>query len=149
MREIRIDAPGAGDWIMQRAGGVFTPSHDHSFATFRDGRIVGGFALCSYLVASMTIHAAGSDEKWCSRDLLWMVFDYAFCQLGLHKLIAPVPSSNTRALKVDLQAGFIVEALITHAAADGDLMLLTMTREQCRWLAITPRRWRVGSLKVA
>lgn len=144
MREIRIDAPGAGDWIMARVGGVFTPSHDHSFSTYRDGGIIGGFTLCAYLGASMTIHDAGLDEKWCSPDLLWLTFDYSFNQLGLKKLIAPVFSTNAHALQLDLRAGFVVEAIIKDAVPDGNLMLLTMTREQCRWLKITPKRWRAG-----
>ena len=74
MREIRIDSPGAGDWIMERAGGYFRDGVNHSFSTHRldangDGVILGGFALVGYTGAAMTMHMAGRDKSWFSRDL--------------------------------------------------------------------------------
>jgi hypothetical protein len=144
MRDIRINEPGAGEWIMARVTGSFLPSHDHSFATYRDGRIVGGFAMCHYLGASATIHMAGDDEHWCSPDLLWMVFDYAFNQLGMRKLIAPVRSNNYLALSQDLRAGWFPEAIIRDAYPDAHMFILTLTRERCRWLKVKPKRWMTG-----
>lgn len=138
MKTIRINGPGDGQWIMDQVGGFFTPDYDHSFVSVREGAKLGGFACCAYLGASMTVHMAGVDPRWCSRDLLWMVFDYAFMQLGLRKLIAPVRSNNLVALAQDLRAGFRVEAVVRDAYPDADMILLTMDRGSCRWLDIRP-----------
>jgi len=43
--EIKINAPGAGAWIMQRADGHFVPGYGHSLSTHHDGEIQGGFVL--------------------------------------------------------------------------------------------------------
>ena len=65
-------------------------------------------------------------------------------QLGLRKLIAPVASTNHIALAQDLRAGFRLEAMLRDAAPDGHLLLLTMAREDCRWLRIKPSRYKDG-----
>lgn len=143
MVQILIDAPGAGEWVMHRVTGVFSPGYDHSFSLHRDGEIVGGFAVCSYLGNSATIHMAGADEHWCTRDLLWLVFDYTFNQLGLGKLIGLVRSDNYRTLSIDLRGGWQIETLVRDLYEPGvHCFVLQMTRETCPWLRIKPRAWR-------
>ena len=137
-RSIRIEYPGDGAWIMDRAEGVFTPEFDHVFMSVRDGARLGGFALCGFLGGSITVHMAGDDPRWCSRDLMWMVFHYAFVQLGVRKVLALVRSNNHIALAQDLRAGFAVEAMIQDAYPDAHMMVLSMSRDTCRWLRITP-----------
>lgn len=141
MREIKINAPGAGKWIMDRVEGAFMEGRDSSITTHNeDGMIRGGFAFCDYLGASMTVHMAGGDEKWCSKDLLWMAFHYVFVQLGCRKIIAPVASNNYHALSIDLRGGWKLEGIIRDAYPDAHMMLLTMTRDTCPWLGIIPQQ---------
>ena len=142
MRRIRVNGEGDGAWVMDQVDGTFLPGSDQSLMATRDHARLGGFVLSAYLGASMTVHMAGTDPRWCSRDLLWMVFHYAFVQLGLRKLIAPVASTNHVALAQDLRAGFRLEATLRDATPDGHLLLLTMTREDCRWLRIKPSRYK-------
>lgn len=144
-KEIRIDEPGAGEWIMTRAGGFFTPECDHSIANYRSGELVGGFAITAFLGVSATIHMAGDDPHWCSRDLMWMTFHYCFEQLGLRKVLALVRSNNYVAMSEDLRAGYTVETIITDVFPDAHLVVLSMRREDCRWLRIRPKLYREGA----
>jgi hypothetical protein len=144
VKAIRINHPGDGAWIMGMVQGAYTPETDNSFMNHRDGRPVGGFAMCAYLGASVTVHMAGIETGWCSRDLMWIVFDFAFNQLGVRKVIAPVDSTNHIALAQDLRAGFELEATIRDATPDGHLMLLTMTKDRCKWLKHRSKLWRPG-----
>lgn len=142
MSDIKINAPGAGDWIMKRVQGVFTPVYDNSFSVHRDGEIIGGFAVCTYLGNSATVHTAGEGVNWCPRDLLWLVFDYTFNQLNVGKLIAPVRSDNYKALSIDLRAGWHLETMISDLYAEGvHGFILSMTRDTCPWLKLKPRAW--------
>lgn len=145
MKEIRIDEPGAGEWIMTRAEGFFTPECDHSIANYRSGKIVGGFALTGFLGASATVHMAGDDPRWCSRDLMWMVFHYAFVQLRVRKVLALVRSDNYPALAEDLRAGFMPETIVSDVYPNAHMMILSMTRDRCKWLRVTPRQYRPGN----
>lgn len=149
MSDIRIDAPGAGEWIMERVDGSYTPGRDHSFASFRDGEILGGFVLCEYYGASMSIHMAGDDPQWCSRELLWMAFHYAFVQLGCRKLFAPVKSTNYHAIELNLRAGWHLEAVIKDVYIDAHMMVLSMTKEACPWLDYAPTQWRPADEEAA
>lgn len=148
VRKIRINHPGAGEWIMERAGGVFRPDMDHSLATYRGDEILGGFVLSQYLGNSIAVHDAGCDPTWCPRELLWMMFHYVFRQLNCGLLIAPTQSDNYRALALNLRAGFRLETVICNAVAPGvHLMVLTMDAGACRWLrVITPQSWYPGEI---
>jgi RimJ/RimL family protein N-acetyltransferase len=142
--KVQIDAPGAGDWIMEHAGGCFNPACDHAFSSHRDdGTILGGIVLADYMGNSWSAHMGAEDSRWFSRELAWLVFDYAFNQCGCHKLVGPVRSDNHLALATDLRGGWHLEAVIRDLVAPGvHLMVLTMTRDQCPWLNYQPKTWR-------
>jgi hypothetical protein len=144
--EILIDHEGDGTWIMDRVGGVFNPVTDHSLAVHREGQIKGGVVYTGYLHASIMIHMAGSEDNWATKDFLWMVFDYAFVQLGCRKLVGLVPAYNTRAISVDLRLGFRLEGRLTEMLPDPheDLLILTMRKDDCKWLRIKPKHYRSG-----
>src|SRR5215467_13442449 len=102
MIEIRVDAPGAGDWIMERAGGHYVPVFSHSLSShdvdLPTGRevMLGGFVLTDYIRrASAVVSMAGEGPGWCTRQLLVALFEYAFRQLGVRKLFALIRSDNT------------------------------------------------------
>lgn len=142
-REIMINHPGDGDWIMLRVGGIFNDKTDHTVAVHRDGKMVGGVVFTGYLGSSITLHMAGVEDNWATRDFLWMVFHYAFVQLGVRKVLGLVSSDNARALSIDIRLGFTVAARISDVYPDGsDLVVLEMARAGCRWLALTPKHYR-------
>jgi RimJ/RimL family protein N-acetyltransferase len=69
-----------------------------------------------------------------TREFLFTIFDYPFVQLGVNKIIGTVNSINLDALKLDKNFGFEEEARIKDAFPDGDMVLLTMTKDKCRFL---------------
>lgn len=137
MKRILINHPGDGAWIMERVGGRFVPGHDHSLANHDDTGLLGGFVFNNYVGNAIFVHDAGRAKTWCSRDLMWMLFDYAFHQLGVQKVIAPVAADNIHALELDLKAGFQIETAIADAVAPGvSMLLLSMEATNCRWLRL-------------
>jgi hypothetical protein len=83
---------------------------------------------------------AGEDRFWCSRDLLWLVFDYGFNHCKVGKMLAPVRSDNTVALALDTRAGWQVEAVLKDIYAPGThMVILAMTKDACPWLNHQPR----------
>lgn len=150
-RTIQIDAPGAGAWIMERVAGFFTPERDHSFSAHgSNGQILGGIAACEYLGQTMTMHMAGEGKHWCSRELLWITFDYVFNQVGITKAVGPVRSDNEATLAIDLRGGWFLEAVVKDVYAPGvHMVILSMTRETCPWLNYQPKAWQPGKRRVA
>ena len=129
MKEIRLNHPGDGEWVMARVGGMFNEKTDHCVSLHRDGEIAGGLVYTSYFGNSIMMHVAGSEDNWPTRDFIWMIFDYPFNQLGVDMQLGPVASTNTRALSVDTRLGFVPVARIADVYAPGvDLIILQMKK---------------------
>ena len=60
------------------------------------------------------------------------IFDYPFNVCGVEKIIAPILSGNTKALRLVKNMGFVEEARLRFS--DEDVCVMTMTRQQCRFL---------------
>lgn len=85
---------------------------------------------------SIVLHCVGLGKKWLNREYLWFVFYYPFVQLGITKIISPVEASNTECRKFIEHIGFTLEATLKDAAPKGDLLIYTMTEDQCKWLTL-------------
>lgn len=83
---------------------------------------------------SIQLHIAIDNPKYVTRRAIQAVFEYPFCQLGVKKVLGIVNSTNEAALTFDMRLGFTVEAIISDAYDMGSMYILSMTREQCRWL---------------
>jgi RimJ/RimL family protein N-acetyltransferase len=122
-------------WITGVLGMQFSP-----YATFIgqevDGEVKAVVAFDNILDKSCEMHTAAIVPNWISKDLLWACFDYPFNILKVKVILASVASTNTEALKLDRHLGFVDKAYIEDAHIDGDLVILAMRREDCRWLDI-------------
>jgi len=122
-----------GDWVSARTGGSgFVEGSAIGYE--RNGALVAGVIVDHFNGASACLHVAGDGKNWLTREFLYCVFDYAFRQLNLNVVMGLVPSWNTQALRFDKHLGFVEQCRIPGAVPNGDLVILTMTREQCRWI---------------
>lgn len=99
-----------------------------------DNDIVCGVVLEDYNGACACIHVAGIGKYWLSRTFLHAVFDYAFNQLKLKRLTGLVAQGNDAALNFDISLGFKLEHVLKDAHPNGDIYLLVMRPEDCRYL---------------
>ena len=122
-------------WITGVLGMQFSP-----YATFIgqeiDGEVKAVVAFDNVLDKSCMMHTAAIVPNWISKDLLWACFDYPFNILKVKVILASVASTNIEALRLDRHLGFVDKAYIEDAHIDGDLVILAMRRENCRWLDI-------------
>lgn len=129
-----------GRAIAAAAGTQLNPEVDTIISRVEGGQLLGGVIYQAYTGhgGSISIHMAGFDPHWACRDLLWVAFHYPFNQLQCKKLFAQVPANNARALSIDLKLGFKEEIRVPDVFPDADLIVLSMTAAQCRWLRIRP-----------
>lgn len=100
-----------------------------------DGELVAvvvydGFSECD---CNMHIASNGSGH-WMNRELLVHAFAYPFIQLDLRRVTALVPARNAAALRLDAHLGFAYEGRCKDALPDDDLIILGMTRANCRFI---------------
>jgi hypothetical protein len=98
----------------------------------KDGNVIAGVWYEAYTKTSIMTHIALEGKM--SKEFLAVIFDYPFVQLGVDKLIGPTNSNNEDAMRFIPKLGFVEEARIKDAFPDGDMVLLTMTKDKCRFL---------------
>jgi hypothetical protein len=124
---------------------VYNPVADTVISRTNDeGKLLGGVIYDGCTGPCIFAHQAGFSKHWLSRDMLWILFDYVFVQLKCKKVCGTIPSSNQTLLEFNKKLGFSQEAVIKDAYPDGDMLVVSMTREQCRWLNIKPRGYQRG-----
>lgn len=153
MKQIVFNHPDVTYWVLDRAEVLsLSPSDAVSIGIVETPRkILGGVVFHNYTGrgGSITIHSAGTETNWTTRDFFWAIFDYPFNQCGVEKILGPVPADNARAMYLDLKLGFRLEAVISDVYPNGvDQFVLSMRRADCKWLRYPPRTIQPGLSQV-
>lgn len=136
---LRLNAPHAVKLISEWTSVPFIPSHHTCIARYdSNDELMGGVIYTDYNVASIQIHVAAFKHTWLSRELLWAVFNFPFNACKVTKLLGLVRSTNARAIKLDLSLGFVLETTVKDVFPDGDMLVFSMLRENCRFLKMKP-----------
>lgn len=105
------------------------------FGVEEDGKLIAGVVFNEYNGANINMHVASDGSKrWMTKQLLWMVFDYAFNQAKVKRITGLVASNNIAARKFDEHIGFVHETTLVGAHPEGDLIVYRMFKSDCRWL---------------
>ena len=110
-----------------------TPDDAHYLGQVLGGQIRAVVVLCGFFGKSCMIHVESEGQHWMTKDFLKEVFNYPFNKLNLKVIIGTVAGSNEKALKLDRHLGFRDVATIPDAHDDGDLVILEMRPEYCKW----------------
>jgi len=120
------------NWYIRRTGHQPSPVA-HALGSGTEDEILGVFIYDGWNGASCEMHMAGS-EGWLTRQFLWAAFDYPFNQCGLSVVYTVISSANTRSLKIVKGFGAKILATIRDGHPDGDLHIVTLYKDDCRWL---------------
>lgn len=127
-----------GDHIVQfvqdRVSNGISFGHSVGIGTTRDGVILGGVAFYSWNYANIFMHVASDYKDWVSREGIKVVFDYAFNTCKVKRVTGLVTSDNKAAIDFDMRLGFKLESVMKDASPTGDMLVLVMFREDCRWI---------------
>ena len=132
--ELSVDKDLIGPWVFRRIQKVWSPAGREVVGLVRDGEPLAGIVFEDNTGVCMTCHIAIAHEHVPLRKLLVAAADYAYNQSGVHKLIGMVRSTNLPALKFDIRIGFKPEAILKDVYPDGDLVVLSMTRDDCKFV---------------
>ena len=137
---IVFDKDRIGPWVCERTGGRYEPSCSSAIGLEQEGVLVAGVLYDQFNGRSVCMHVASDGtQKWMTREYLAYCFFYPFEQLGVQKILGLVDSTNENALAFDKALGFEVECEIKDAGKTGSLVILTMSRDRCRWLKLGAR----------
>lgn len=133
-----------GPWLRQRTDAVFDQSHCWTIGVVdmdmpcRVSRIRAVALYENYTGEGGAVHAhlAGEGRRWMTRKFLWAGFDFPFNRLKVNKIVGLVPSYNEEARSLNRKLGYREEAVVEGYFPRGDMVVMTMTRDQCRWLGL-------------
>jgi hypothetical protein len=91
---------------------------------------VGAFAWTGYAGDTIQMHYAGLNKHWMTRRFLHTAFTYCFDQLKVKAILAFLPEDRVYARDIAIRLGFRSMGLVPGVR----LHMLTMVREDCRWL---------------
>lgn len=134
--KILVNNELVGQFVCSANGTRYVSGSASGLGSLVGGVLRGGVIFEKYTGprGSVQLHVAGTGQ-WATPNFLWHVFNYCFAQLQVTKALGIVDSVNIAALRFDRHIGFVEEATITGAGRNGsDLIILSMTRAQCRWL---------------
>ena len=138
MKTVILNQPDrVGRWVAERTDGQWIEGRGFAFGLEEEGELIAGVIFDSWNGASLCMHvAAKPGARWLTRDFIRVCFYYPFVQLRAKKILGLVGSGNTAARRFDEHLGFVLEATLADAHPDGDLLVYSMTPEQCRWLKL-------------
>ena len=125
-----------GPWFAEKMGIKWIAGQAQYIGLF-DTDLNQPIASCMYEGfngRSVRVHLATEGPNWLNREYLWFCFYYPFEQLKVTKLIALIESNNLKSVKWTKHCGYQLEATLKDAGQDADLLIYTMTKEQCKWL---------------
>ena len=127
-----VSGPEVGHWVAGKMNGSFSSATGTAIGLERDGSLVAGVMYENFNMQSITAHMAITGRL--TRSFLGAIFRYAFEKCGVHKVILPISSGNVKSNKFAKKLGFIEEARIRDAAPDGDIVILCLAKNECKYL---------------
>ena len=124
-----------GQWIFDRTGGGVYDGSWSTIAHVKDGQIVAACGYSHYTGDEVSIHIASDQtRRSVTKEFLNCVFEYPFQQLKVKRLYGWVPTQFPDCIKFCLKLGFTVDRVLKDTEIAGDVVIFSMTPEQCRWL---------------
>jgi hypothetical protein len=100
----------------------------------KNGELIAVSAYNCFNGTSCQQHMVIKKGEYMTRNFAWFIYYYPFVQLGLTLLIGILPEDNADIIKLAKHAGFEEKYRIDGGHPEGDLLLCTMKKEDCRFL---------------
>src|SRR5579883_950627 len=122
-------------------GDTYNPKTDVVISRVDEtGKLLGAFWYSHYFGVSIRMHVSSFVPNWCTREFLWLAFDYPFNQLGVSKVLGFIRSDNYFVSNFARKLGFVYEAEVKDVFPNGaSLIILGMKKQECRWLHYSPK----------
>lgn len=119
------------DWLGDRTG---TTGYDmvQAIGLERDGELVAVTGYNNFTYKACHVHFCIDRGVYPTKEYLWFVHYYPFIQAGIDVLIAIMPQTNDRIIRLAQHLGYSMKCWIDQA----ELMLYTMNKSDCKFLRI-------------
>lgn len=114
-------------------GVIFAPDEVRG-RTMRMDDVGVAVGFTGFVGKACCVHTVIKRPELVTRSVLRDVFNYPFNIAGCEVVLATIDSTNTAALRLNRKLGFKDVVTFPGAGLDGDLVLLALSRDDCRWI---------------
>jgi RimJ/RimL family protein N-acetyltransferase len=124
--------PDVARWVIDGIEGGRYIDGSQGIGYAKDGKLVAGVAYESQNKNCTWVHQR--IEQSPSKQFWIIVVDYVYNQCGCKKMSGLVDASNEKAIKLNKHIGFKTEATLRDAGENGDLLIMSMWKDDCKIL---------------
>ena len=126
------NGPEIGYWVADKLGSSFFAEKSVAIGLLKDDKIIAGVIYENWNGRSWVVHMASIGRL--TPAFMGAMCDYPFNTCNAHKAIAPVQVGNLKSVRLVTKMGFVPEATLTDCHPDGDIVLYTLKKSDCRFL---------------
>jgi RimJ/RimL family protein N-acetyltransferase len=127
-----VSNESVGHWVAEKLGSGYFASRSNAIGLMKDNKLIAGVIYENWNRRSIMCHIAV--EGRLTRLYVGAIFNYAFNVCNVEKIIVPVESHNLKSIKLIENMGFTEEGRIKDSQPNGDIILYTMAKGDCRFL---------------
>lgn len=129
-RIIDNDYPRCREWMRRQLGA--SHCEEICIGLEKNGELIAAVAYGWFNQISMHQHIAVAPGERMTKEFFWFMFYYPFVQIGVKMLISFNSTDNPRAVRLAQHAGYRLHSKVKCASPGGDMILWTMTRDDCK-----------------
>ena len=127
-----VSNESVGHWVAEKLGSGYFAARSNAIGLMKDNKLIAGVIYENWNRRSIMCHIAV--EGRLTRLYVGAIFNYAFNVCNVEKIIVPVESHNLKSIKLIENMGFTEEGRIKDSQPNGDIILYTMVKGDCRFL---------------
>lgn len=127
-----VSNESVGHWVAEKLGSGYFAARSNAIGLMKDNKLIAGVIYENWNRRSIMCHIAV--EGRLTRLYVGAIFNYAFNMCNVEKIIVPVESHNLKSIKLIENMGFTEEGRIKDSQPNGDIILYTMAKGDCRFL---------------
>jgi len=127
-----VSNESVGHWVAEKLGSGYFAARSNAIGLMKDNKLIAGVIYENWNRRSIMCHIAV--EGRLTRLYVGAIFNYAFNVCNVEKIIVPVESHNLKSIKLIKNMGFTEEGRIKDSQPNGDIILYTMVKGDCRFL---------------
>lgn len=132
--KLSFDKNVVGPWVFHKVGKTWGPEGREAIGVVDGDIVLGGAVFEDYTGRCITAHMALEHPHVPLRRLLIAFAQYCFHQMRCEKVLVHISSHHIKAVTFAMKLGFQPEAILKDVMPNGDLLIFSMTREQCGFL---------------
>ena len=130
-----LSEPNDWDWFKSRTHTICCEDSQGIVAYDEKGKIHAVCVFDSFTVDACSVHFAIDNPFVIRHGFLREIAIHAYITCDRKRMFGLVPSTNTKARKLDKHIGFTEVAVIPDAVEEGvDYIVIRLDRQDCRWL---------------